>query len=217
MDEPEVPPHQVPPPGAPASEPAAEQPASAPGAAAAPAVAPASAPAPPSEEALRLAVHRSLVRWTVSLLVAIATAVVLVAWVPRFLAPDLARGKPWRASSKLVDCDPEKLMCGGRRTAIFFHTLEENQPWVEIDLGAPTRFTKVKVHNQRDGEQFVLDRAVPLVLEVGDDQRTWRVLAQQNEPFSVWTANLEPTTARYVRLRSPRLTYLHLEAVQVFR
>lgn len=205
MDEPEVPPHQEPPPESSVSPPAAPVSAAVP------------APQPPSEGDRRLAVHRSLLRWTVSLLVAILVAIALVPWLPRVLWHDLARGKPWRASSKLADCNPEKVMCGSGKTAIFFHTLEENQPWVEIDLGAPTLFTEVRVHNRRDGEQFVLDRAVPLILEVGDDQHTWRVLGQQTEPFSVWTAKLEPTTARYVRLRSPRLTYLHLEAVQVFR
>jgi hypothetical protein len=50
---------------------------------------------------------------------------------------------------------------------------------------------------------------------VGDDQKAWRVLGQRGEPFSVWTARFEPTTARYVRLRSPRTTMLHLDAVEI--
>jgi len=209
------------PPAVPSSEPASS--GTAPGApvpAELPAVPPPSEPAPPppTEEELRLPVYRSAVRWALALLAAIAVAVLVVPLVgPALSREDLAKGKPWRASSKLADCYPEKITCGGGRTAVFFHTLEENQPWVEIDLGAPTRFSEVLVYNRRDGDQGVLDRAVPLILEVGDDQKTWRVLGEQTQSFGLWAPKFEPTTARYVRLRSPRVTYLHLHAVEVHR
>jgi hypothetical protein len=48
--------------------------------------------------------------------------------------PDLAASKPWRASSSLFVCNPAARECGGAATAIFFHTREEQDPWVEIDL-----------------------------------------------------------------------------------
>jgi F5/8 type C domain len=172
---------------------------------------------PPSEDELRLMAYRSVVRWTLGLLLAIAAAIALVLVVPRAGPQDLARGRPWRASSMLAECHPERITCGNGRTAIFFHTRDEFQPWVELDLGEPTRFSEVAVYNRRDGDQFVLDRAVPLILEVGDDQATWRVLARQGSPFSLWRPRFEPTTARYVRLRSPRTTMLHLHAVEVYR
>ena len=127
-------------------------------------------------------------------------------------APDLAKGKPWRASSKLYDCHPELIDCGGARTSIFFHTNFENDPWVEIDLLVPTKFSAVTVRNRSDG---AWDRAYPLVLEVSDDAQAWRVLADQPSEFRVWKAKFEPVTARYVRVRAKKQTYLHLDAVQV--
>lgn len=174
-----------------------------------------------ADEAERRAVFTSATRWTTALMALTVATVGLTAALPRLLSKELAKGKPWRASSSYVECYPEDFACGsGRpstgRTGIFFHTKDDHQPWVEFDLGAPTRFSEVVVHNRRDGNQFVLDRAVPLILEVGDDQQTWRVLAQRGQSFAVWTARFEPTTARFVRLRSPRTTMLHLEAVEVY-
>jgi len=174
-----------------------------------------------SEEAERRAVFASATQWTTALVALTVATVGLTAALPRVLSRELAKGKPWRASSTYVECYPEDFACGsGRpsigRTGIFFHTKDDHQPWVEFDLGTPTRFSEVVVHNRRDGDQFVLDRAVPLLLEVGDDQRTWRVLAQRDQSFAVWTARFEPATARFLRLRSPRTTMLHLDAVEVY-
>jgi hypothetical protein len=127
-------------------------------------------------------------------------------------SPDLAAGKPWRASSKLADCKPKDRMCAGTRTAILFHTLEQKDPWFEIDLQAPKRFSVVEVLNRED---CCPDRALPLVVEVGTDQKSWRVVARRSEPFSSWRAEFKPVTARYVRLRVPRHSILHLERVTV--
>ncbi len=126
--------------------------------------------------------------------------------------PDLAKGKPWRASSKFADCHPERIECAGVRTRIFFHTLQEKDPWVEMDLQAPTAFSSVSVYNRTDG---VPERAVPLIVEVGDDQKTWRVLGRRDSEFREWKVTFPTTTARYVRVRAPRETLLHLDAVKV--
>ncbi len=125
---------------------------------------------------------------------------------------DLAAGKPWRTSSSLAKCEPENELCSGVRTRILFHTLDEAQPWFEVDLGAPTAFSAATVVNR--GE-LALERAVPLVLEAGDDQKTWRELARTTAVFSTWRPSFGTTTARYVRLRVDRFSTLHLEAVRV--
>jgi hypothetical protein len=171
--------------------------------------------APSVEEDARLAAHRSIVRRTLVLVAVTVFVTGVTPFVPRGLSIDLAKGKPWRASSVLAECHPEQLTCGNGRTSIFFHTKDEPEPWVEIDLGSSTRFGEVVVHNRRDGDRFVLDRAVPLLLEAGDDQKTWRLLGRRDESFGEWTARFEPMTARYVRLRSPRTTMLHLDSVEV--
>lgn len=126
--------------------------------------------------------------------------------------PDLAAKKPWRASSKYADCHPERFDCSGAKTGIFFHTNFENGPWVEVDLLAPTTFSRATVRNRTDCCQ---ERAVPLILEVSDDRTTWREVARHEVTFSRWEPKFEPTTARYVRLRVPRQTFLHLDAFKV--
>jgi hypothetical protein len=126
--------------------------------------------------------------------------------------PDLAAKKPWRASSKYAECHPERFDCGGAKTGIFFHTNLENGPWVEIDLLAPTTFSSVSVRNRTDCCQ---ERAVPLILEASDDRTTWRELARHETVFSKWTPKFASTTARYVRLRVPRQSFLHLDAFNI--
>lgn len=128
------------------------------------------------------------------------------------LKPDLAAGKPWRASSSLDTCKPQEHTCTSTRTDIFFHTVEEAEPWVEIDLGRPTGFSLVDVTNRSD---CCPDRAVPLAIEVSNDQKTWREVARRRDTFSQWRAKFAPQTARYVRLRTLRRSLLHLEKVAV--
>jgi len=127
-------------------------------------------------------------------------------------APDLALGKPWRASSTLEKCKPAEHYCASAKTDIFFHTVEEQEPWVEIDLGKPTKFSVVDVTNRSD---CCPDRAVPIVIEVGNDQTAWHKVASRKETFTEWHAEFAPQTARYVRVRSTRRTVFHLEKVAV--
>jgi hypothetical protein len=149
-------------------------------------------------------------------------AVVLVACVGLYFAkgsiesivngPDYALGKPWRASSKGYECHPAETECGGARTAIFFHTQEEENPWVEIDLGKPESFSRIEVTNRED---CCPERAVPMIVEVGDDRQHWTEVAKRTETFRVWEAKFKTVKARYVRLRVPRYTALHLVKVAV--
>ncbi|HEX4354901.1 MAG TPA: discoidin domain-containing protein [Polyangiales bacterium] len=127
--------------------------------------------------------------------------------------PDLAAGKPWRASSQAFQCHPENTECGGARSAMFFHTTEEDKPWVEIDLGSPQEFARVTVTNRED---CCLERAVPLVVEVGDDQKTWKQVARVQDVFREWDVTFPPVKARYVRLRVDRRSILHLVKVSVW-
>lgn len=125
---------------------------------------------------------------------------------------DLAAGKPFTLSSKWADCHPEKNECGGFPTRILFHTQSEPSPWYQVDLGAPTTFSSATITNRQD---MAMPLAVPLVVEVSDDGKTFREVARRNEVFTVWFATFPPQTARYCRLRVDRLSTLHLESVQV--
>jgi hypothetical protein len=126
--------------------------------------------------------------------------------------PDLALGKAWRASSRAYECHPKDMECGGARSAMFFHTNEENSPWVEIDLGSSQTFARIEIVNRED---CCLERAVPLVVEVGDDQSHFHEVARHLESFRDWETTITPVKARYVRLRVDRRSVLHLVRVTV--
>jgi F5/8 type C domain len=128
--------------------------------------------------------------------------------------PDYALGKPWRASSSMFRCKPEANSCGGANTTIFFHTNDQEKPWVEIDLGEPVTFSEVVVHNRSDCCQ---ERASPLMLEAGPDPEHLVQIARREEPFDVWHARFKSQTSRYLRLTVPRRSILHLERIEVRR
>jgi hypothetical protein len=126
---------------------------------------------------------------------------------------DLARGKPWRASSELIRCDRSTRSCGEfRELPLLFHTIEEPSPWFEIDLGAEREFSRVVVRNRND---CCSERALPLVIEVSKDQTHFREVMRRTAAFSTWTARFSRERARFVRLRVARTSILHLEDVKV--
>lgn len=126
---------------------------------------------------------------------------------------NLAEGKTWTTSSKLVDCDTVAGTCGNVKTKIFFHTKEEKDPWIQYDLETPTAFSSVVVTNRQDS---YFQRALPLVLETSDDGKKFQEIARQKTLFTVWKPEFPPQTARYVRLRVDNdKTMLHLEGVEI--
>ncbi len=129
----------------------------------------------------------------------------LAAGAVRLVTPtDLAAGKSWRTSSTLA---------AGYTAKILFHTNEEMNPWFEIDLGTRETVKALMVKNRADSNQ---DRAIPLIAEVSDDQSTWHEVARRDASFSIWELKFPPRKTRFVRLRVPRVTALHLEEVKVF-
>ena len=149
-------------------------------------------------------------------------ALVLVALLALSLKPldriwleprrDLAAGKAWRASSTGENaCVSPAQQCGANRD-FFFHTNEEDEPWLEIDLASPQSFSALRVVNRQD---CCSERAVPLIAEVSGDHRNWRPVGQQRETFDTWVPRFPSVTARWVRLRVARRSTLHLYEVRV--
>ncbi len=145
-----------------------------------------------------------------SLLGAAAVLVAILAATPR----DLARNRPWKASSVEPTCDFTYRVCGGRLVDVFFHTLEEDSPWVMVDLGAPKTVSTVAIANRPD---CCKERPVPLAIEVSEDGKVFREVARQYAPFETWRPHFPPTVARFVRARSLRRTVLHFESMSVYR
>jgi len=165
------------------------------------------------EHRLERAFARRLVRSGVAVLVlALAGICGAQAGARLALGLNLAEGKPWRASSTYKGFSAEAGMCDGNKTRIFFHTNREQEPWVELDLGAPTLIKRVDVRNRRD---CCRDRSFPLAVESSLDGQDWQELGRQTEPFSKWALEFEPTNARYVRAKALKRTFFHLESIEV--
>lgn len=155
---------------------------------------------------------KSLIRFGLLLAVLLGAVLGVLHGIRKHKAKDLALGKSWTVSSQAFQCHPGENECGGVPTKILFHTKDDASPFFEYDLGERTAFSSVVVTNRQDGYQ---ERAVPLVLEVSDDQKTYRELARQDATFSVWEPAFPKQQARFVRLRVPRRTHLHLESVEI--
>jgi F5/8 type C domain-containing protein len=128
--------------------------------------------------------------------------------------PNLAAGKPWRTSSTYKASDGSTVLrdASGVPFDLLFHTVEESSPWFEIDLGAPTRVSSVKIRNRLDCCQ---ERALPLVVETSLDGNSWKQAKRIQDSFTTLKVAFEPREARYVRLRVDRFSVLHLAKVEV--
>jgi len=144
-----------------------------------------------------------------ALLALVPVVAVIALWPTKV---DLARGTPWHTSSIWIECHPEKSDCGGTRTDILFHTKNEQDPWFEYDFGTPLAFSSLTIQNRSD---FGPERAVPLVVEVSNDDQSFTQIARRDDSFATWKPSFPTQRARYLRLRVARESMLHLEAVKV--
>lgn len=127
---------------------------------------------------------------------------------------ELSAGKAWRTSSKYADvgCTSPEQQCSAN-TGYFFHTLDDDTPWVEFDLGTSQKISRVRVENRSDG---FAERADPLVIEVSADQKHWRKVAHHEGQFTSWEAKFAPTNGRYLRVRLMKKDYLHFASVHIY-
>jgi hypothetical protein len=155
-------------------------------------------------------------RWLRPLVASLA--ILLVVWsVPKIVRAvhppaDFAAGRTWRASSGHGTAMPAAGTVGVQPAwGLMFHTDQQSEPWLEIDLGEPRRIHEVEVINASD----LSERAVPLVVEVGDNPQSFTEVARRTSDFSTWEATFSARNARYVRLRVLKTTYFHLTNVKV--
>ena len=72
------------------------------------------------------------------------------------------------------------------------------------------------VWNRSDSPGVVAARALPLYVEVSTDGKQYHRVARRERPFTVWRVSFPTVSARYVRLRVQRKSYLHLNEVEVY-
>ncbi|HKO52669.1 MAG TPA: discoidin domain-containing protein [Polyangiaceae bacterium] len=154
-----------------------------------------------------------------SLLVAAAAVLIALLFVGKSLKDehdmtlDLAPSASWKASSQIQDCScksPEQ-SCS-ECPNFFFHTLEENQPWIIFDLHRVQSLSAVVVENRPD---CCSERAVPLVVQVSKDQKHWKTVATRKGAFTTWRADFSTEQARWVKLYVAKRDYLHLAGVHL--
>jgi hypothetical protein len=104
----------------------------------------------------------------------------------------------------LVDGDPDNMG---------FHTLDGGQQWVVLDLGKVRKFDKIVVYNRADGFE---ERAVPLKVEVSNDNQNYKQVAERKESFDKWTGKGLKAQGRYVRLKNTPPNFFHLAEVELY-
>lgn len=147
------------------------------------------------------------------LLVAAAATVVVLLGALRFLEPDRAEGKPWVASSAWGSFPRTGIMRGEAPIDGRFHTVEEQDPWVKIDLQAVYSVHAVRIENRTN---CCKERAVPLAIELSLDGQSWKLVGYRRILFDTFTQHFPARDARYVRLRVDRRSGLHLRRVSVY-
>lgn len=128
---------------------------------------------------------------------------------------NVASGKPWRASSRYGEsgCRSPLQECP-KGANYFFHTNDEQDPWLEIDLEEARQISGVAVANRVD---CCTERAVPLVVSVSSDHERWTEVSRHTTDFKTWDSSFAPVDARWVRVQVLGRAILHLHEVQVLR
>lgn len=178
----------------------------------------ATALAEPLEREASLVGRVLFMRW--ARLGAAALVLLSIAWSisgvveKKFAKPNIALGRPVTISSQFGDVALDHtLAVDGDRTNLGFHTDTGPNQWVTIDLGSPKNISKVVVYNRVECCQ---ERAIPLRLEVSDDNVNFRKVADRTEEFDVWTAKGLDAKGRYVRLRHLGSSFLHFAEIEIY-
>lgn len=127
---------------------------------------------------------------------------------------DLARGKAGSASSQLDNYYAGYLTDGDAGT--FAHTMNNADEWLQVDLGADTDLTQIRLTNRVDscGDRlqhftvFVLDSNNNVVWQQTDDSPTYN--------GEVFTFNTGLISGRYIKIQKNDSNFLHLGEVEVY-
>jgi hypothetical protein len=133
----------------------------------------------------------------------------------KFAKPNIALHRPVTVSSQFPGQGTDHtLLVDGDHDNLGFHTNADPQgAWAVIDLGAAKKFDKVVVYNRADGYE---ERAVPIKIEVSNDNTNWKQIAERKEVFDKWTAKNLHAEGRYVRLKNTPPNYFHLAEVEIY-
>ena len=170
----------------------------------------------PLENNARRATRLIIWRWLqLALVLTIIVIGVSALWRSLVKHPNLALNKSVSIQTSGAEWgrDPKGLV-DGNKAELGFHTIEGANQNATIDLGRVQTVSRVVVYNRVECCQ---ERAVPLRIEVANDGKHYRKVAERDEPFGLtWTADFPSTKARYIRLTNLNTTYFHLTEVEVY-
>jgi hypothetical protein len=128
--------------------------------------------------------------------------------------PNLALHRPVVVSSRSPQygIDPSAVV-DGKRTNLGFHTQDDGEKTVTVDLGSLRKIRRVDVFNRAD---CCWERAAPLALEVSTDGKSFRTVLVNIDEFALWKAEFGVTEARYVRLTQTGAGPFHLSEIEVY-
>ena len=158
----------------------------------------------------RIAHARKRAFWTIAGLVASGTAALILA--DRALYPPWEKYR-WTASSAWGEyATSGTLSDHDWWFDLIFHTKEEVDPWVVVDLGAPRPVDDVTVVSRAD---CCRDRGLPLVMEIAGEDGKFVQVGLRTAPFDTWQMTFPRRKVRYLRLRAQGKTVLHLRDIQI--
>ncbi|MCB1132576.1 MAG: discoidin domain-containing protein, partial [Verrucomicrobiae bacterium] len=122
---------------------------------------------------------------------------------------------------------PESLVAAEAPADFAFHTKEETNPWVVLDLGNIYQATGLRVLNRIRAGRPGVERAASLRLSVSTDGATWQEAWHADSAEEQWEiplssvragAEVPGREARYLRLelRNSEPTPLHLRQIEVW-
>lgn len=153
-------------------------------------------------------------RWAIVAAFTVVPALVFGAY--RMAAPaNIALRKPVTASGTSFGMKPEGAVDGKRYGTYGFHSELGSNPWFTIDLGAPHDLRHIDVYGRHD---CCFEQSVPMIVEASLDNQTFSPIAQREAPLDhaePWAISVRFVTARYVRVRTARESYLVLTEVEV--
>jgi hypothetical protein len=117
----------------------------------------------------------------------------------------------WRSSSGVAGFGREGKLSDHGVSDLVFHTDQELNPWVMIDMLQQREISQVILKNRAD---CCPDRGLPMVVEVIGDSGFAEV-GRTAALFDTWKLDFSPRRARYVRIRAESVTVIQLRAVIV--
>lgn len=152
--------------------------------------------------------HRARPWVRITVLALLVATIVSVPFLPRPWGTDYH----WRASSAAPAFKDTGILGVLGPSGLLFHTNEENQPWVIIDMEKSRSIDRVVIKNRVD---CCRERGLPLVVEVGLDGTSFTQVGRRTEVFDTWTLRFTAREARYVRIRSEATTCLHFREIRI--